>query len=64
VTSSISRPRSPTPTGVGVCGAEGAGDERLALRKHYPEWRDRYYELVDTQEFKGIDVSRYERRNG
>ena len=32
--------------------------------KHYPEWRDRYYELVDTQEFKGIDVSRYERRNG
>ena len=32
--------------------------------KHYPEWRDRYYELVDTQVFKGIDVSRYERRNG
>ena len=27
--------------------------------KHYPEWRDRYYELVDTQVFKGIDVSRY-----
>ena len=32
--------------------------------KHYPEWRDRYYELVDTQSFKGIVVSRYERRNG
>ena len=31
--------------------------------KRYPEWRDRYYELAGTEEFKGITVSRYERRN-
>jgi mannosyltransferase len=32
--------------------------------RRYPEWRERYFELVDTQSFKGITVSRYERRDG
>jgi mannosyltransferase len=32
--------------------------------RRYPEWRDRNYELVDVQSFKGITVSRYERRGG